>query len=323
MGPVGRSDLGVPAGPERDAVRLSQSLYHAAELLAASVVYGVSMARIDLPELPDPPLAAAADKAILQAIAPLYFAMEIETAGLTRALSALAGLFAAGALRVTGGPSADLLMEHHRSYEARRPSDDRYATYLRLFGAAPAGAVPFATADAVNVGFDEAMLRLAEAMHRYANLGPLDLAPLAAQRDIRSAARMLGENLVMRGGGASHYMADEALSLISTATKVFQDPAVQGALGVRGLWEAAEAALGLARGGRMARGPVSTAARAHLERGRAGMMLLQWLADTAADLSGIGQLTIARDAAVLVQGTAWLEATLSLLSVQEAAADAA
>jgi hypothetical protein len=53
------------------------------------------------------------------------------------------------------------------------------------------------------------------------------------------------------------------------------------------------------------------------------MTLLQWIADSAADLAGIGRLTIARDAAVLAQGTAWLEATLTLLSVQEAAADAA
>jgi hypothetical protein len=323
VGSVIQSDLGIPAGPERDGTRLSQSLYQAAELLAASVVYGVSMARIDLPALPDPPLAADADRAILQAIAPLYFAMEIETAGLTRALSALSELFAAGAFRIAGGPAADLLMEHHRSYEARRPSDDRYATYLRLFGTAPPGAVPFATADAVNTGFDEVMLRLAEAMHRYANLSPLELAPLAAQRDIRGAARQLGENLVMRGGGASHYLADEALALIGTATKVFREPVVQGALGVRGLWEAVETALALAVGRQVTRGSVVTAARAHLERGRAGMTLLQWIADSAADLAGIGRLTIARDAAVLAQGTAWLEATLTLLSVQEAAADAA
>jgi len=313
-----------PTRPEYDAARLSQSLAQAAELLAGSVVLGVSLARIDLPVLPDPLLAAAGDRAILQAIAPLYFAMEIETAGLTRALSSLAGLFAAGALRVPPGPTADRLIQHHRSYEARRPSDDRFATYLRLFGTAPPGAAPFATADAVNTGFEEAMLSLAEAMHRYANLSPLELAPLAAQREIRGAARRLGESLVMRGGGASHYMADEALSLISTATRVFQDPAVQGALGVRGLWEAVEAAgRGLAGGRRVPLGTVSTAARAHLERGRAGMMVLQWLADQAAELAGIGQITLSRDEAVLAQGTAWLEATLTLLSVQETAANAA
>jgi len=145
----------------QDGARLRQVLDHASGVLAASAVFSVSLGSIDLPELPEPPLAAAPDRAILQAVAPLYFAMEIECAGLTRALSALAGLYAAGALRLAPGPVAELLLHHHRSYEVRRPSDDRHAAYLRLFGTAPEGAVPFAAENAVNAGFDEAMLRLA------------------------------------------------------------------------------------------------------------------------------------------------------------------
>lgn len=314
-------------GPGQDAASaLAAGAALAAQVLAAASAHAVSLAQITLPDLPDPPLAAGPDRAILRAVAPLYFAMEVESTGLTRALSALAGLYAAGALRLGQGPAAELLMQHHRGYEARRPSDDRYAAYLRLFGMAPEGAVPFAGEGAVNGGFEEAMLRLAESMHRYANLSPLELPPTTAQREIRTAARLLGEALVMRGGGASPYLAEEALSLIQRATKVFGDRAVQAALGARDLWDAVDAALDLANGRprRAFPGPGRAAlARARLGRGRAGMVLLDWIAEEAPRLSGLGQLPVPRDAPILAEGTAWLETTLSLLSAEEAAIHAA
>ena len=53
------------------------------------------------------------------------------------------------------------------------------------------------------------------------------------------------------------------------------------------------------------------------------MILLEWLAEEAPRLTGLGQLAVARDAAILSQGTEWLEATLSLLSAQEVGTDAA
>jgi hypothetical protein len=315
-----------PQGPEAATAELSAGTSRAMQVLTSALIQAVSLAEISLPALPDPPLAAEHDRAILRAVAPLYFAMEVESTGLTRALSALAGLYAAGALRLGRGPVGELLMEHHRGYEARRPTEDRYAAYLRLFGTAPEGAVPYAAEDAVNSGFDEAMLLLAEAMHRYANLSPLELSASVAQREIRTAARRLGETLVMRGGGASAYLAEEALSLIQRATRVFADREVQAALRTRTLWEAVDAALSLARG--QPRRPVagqerSALARARLGRGRAGMVILDWIAEEAPRLSGLGQLPVPRDAPILAEGTAWLETTLSLLSSEEAQHDAA
>ena len=153
-----------------------------------------------------------------------------------------------GALRLGPGHVAETLRRHHRNYELRTPTDDRYADYLRLFGTAPEGAVPYATVDPVNAGLDEALLQLAEAMHRYANIGPVDLTPLAAPREIRAAGRALGALLVMRGGGASHYLAEEALGLIGTATEVFRERVLQQALGARDLWGAVQVALDLQGG---------------------------------------------------------------------------
>lgn len=292
----------------------------AVQLLAFAATHTVSLAQIALPVLPDPPLATEPDRAILRAVAPLYFAMEVESTGLTRALSVLAGLYATGALRLDQTPVAALLMEHHRGYEMRHPSDDRYAAYLRLFGTAPEGAVPYATDNAVNTGFEEAMLRLAEAMHRYAHMSPLELSPNVAQREIRTAARLLGETLVMRGGGASAYLADEALELIQRATKTFSDDQVQAALGSRDMWDAVASAMSLGQGQPRRRFPDqgwTMLTRARLSRGRAGMVLLDWLAEEAPRLSGLGQLPIPREAPILAEGTVWLETTLSLLSAQE------
>jgi hypothetical protein len=324
------------AGPYRDrgsvrgdAAALEASLGHAAGLLVSARVFAVALDRIDIPTLPDPPLAGEADRAILQSVGPLYLAMEVESTGLTRALSLAAGLYMTGGLRLGEGEAARLLREHHGDYERRRPSDDRHAAYLRLFGAAPAGAVPYASEGAVNAGFEEALLRLAEALHRYANLGPAELSPTAAHREIRTAARLLGEAMVMRGGGASLYIAEEALGLIATATTVFKDRAVQSALGARDLWSAVAAVLATAWEGLPGTGPrprpgdgagarLSALARAHLARGKAGMMLIEWLAQEAPRLHGVGVLRIDREAPILAQGTAWLEATLSLLSSEEA-----
>lgn len=307
---------------EPDALALEATLAQAAGCLGAARAFAVSLARIDLPALPDPPLAAREDRAILQAVGPLYLAMELESAGLTRALSALAGLYMTGALRIGPGEIAETLRAHHRNYELRTPSGDRHAAYLRLFGTAPEGAVPYATGDAVNTAHEEIMLQLAEAMHRYANATPFDLTPATSQREIRSAARLLGEGLVMRGGGVSHYLAEEALGLIGTATQVFRDPSVHRALGARDLWGAVQAALDLA-GGAVRRpffaGALNQRARAHLARGKAGMMLIEWVAREAANLYGIGTLPITREDPILAQGTAWLEATLTLLSAQEEA----
>lgn len=306
--------------PDADARALDAAVLQATDHLAEAAPFAVSLADIAIPDLPDAPLSAVADGSILKTVAALYLALELESTGLTRALSAVAGLYMSGVLRLGSEEVARLLLDHHRNYELRTPSDDRFAAYLRLFGTAPEGAVPFAMGDAINAGLEEAMLRLAEAMHRYANMSITDLSPMSAQREIRSAARLVGESLVLRGGGVSHYLAEEALGLISKATQVFSDRAVQRALGSRDLWSAVRSALNLQQG--QARRPflavsLSLRARAHLTRGKAGMMLIEWIVREAPRLAGIGGIAIDRADPILLQGTAWLEATLTLLSGQE------
>lgn len=138
--------------------------------------------------------------------------------------------------------------------------------------------------------------------------------------------------MVMRGGGGSLYLAEEGLELIGTATEIFKHRPVQAALGVRDLWSAVAAALAL--GQAQAGGPRprpgdrhgaahARRARAHIARGKAGMLLIEWVAQEAPPLQGVGAIRIERDAPILSQGTAWLEATLSLLSAEEALGDAA
>jgi hypothetical protein len=129
----------------------------------------------------------------------------------------------------------------------------------------------------------------------------------------------LAERLVTTGGGASQYLADEALALIGTATSVFKDPAMHGALGARDLWGAVDSALSLQSGQprRPFLGHAAQLARAHLSRGRSGLEMLQWVADNAPRLAGIGMLSLPRDASILGSGSRWLEATLDLLSQAE------
>lgn len=133
----------------------------------------------------------------------------------------------------------------------------------------------------------------------------------------------------MRGGGASLYIAEEALGLIGTAVAVFTDRAMRAALGVRDLWSAVAAALATVGEGPRGTSPrprpghlhgarLAALARAHLSRGKAGMMLIEWVALEAPRLNGVGIIQIDREAPILAQGTAWLESTLLLLSGEEA-----
>lgn len=305
-------------GLETEHGALETALHQAQAVLAHAHDCAVSLALIALPDLPDTPLSRVEDVAILRAIAPLYLALELEQTGLMKAGSILAGLYASGAIRLGQGQSAERLIRFHRGYEARLPSGDRHASYLRLFGSAPEGAAPFATVGAVNTGFEDAMLGLAEAMHRYANTSPLHLNPVAARNAIRSAARALASDLVLRGGGATAYIAAETLKQMQEVIGILSAPDVKAALGARTIWQAVSAVDAL--GSRRAPGHhlfEQNTARQHLQRGRAGVVLIEWLARHAADLFGVGQLRLDRDDPILSQGTTWLEATLSLLTARE------
>ncbi|MEM1237038.1 MAG: hypothetical protein AAGI10_08715 [Pseudomonadota bacterium] len=321
MGAPAPQPDGTPAwsAPDHQGAALSEALDLAVETLSQARAGAVSLALIALPELPDAPLSRPEDAAILRAIAPLYLALEIEQTGLLRAGSTLAGLYASGALRLARGPSAENLMAFHRGYENRLPSDDRHASYLRLFGSAPVGAAPYATPGAVNTGFEEAMLALSEAMHRYANTSPLQLEPVSATNAIRSAARRLASDLVMRGGGATAFIAEETMKQLRDVIAILSAGDVKAALGARTIWQAVAAVEALQAGRPPGLMVPSPSAQRHLERGRAGVAVVGWLADRASDLFGIGQLRLDRGDPILSQGTAWLEATLSLLTAQEAA----
>ncbi len=303
----------------RVAQHIHQLGAYAQQCLGRSSPALVALALIDLPVLPDVQIADARDGEILHAVAPLYFAMEVEMTGLTAALSRVAGYYASGGLRLPRGPVASKLISHHREYETRRPSDDRYAAYLRLFGSAPEGAVPFAMQGGVNGAFDEDMLQLAEALHRYASLPATELSPNVARREIARAARSLAMTLLAHAGGATHYLADEALALIQRATDIFGDRSLQTALGSARFWDAVSASLSTGHGRPGFRDPSLTAtARQHLARGRAGMILIEWVASQLSDLGGVSQLRLDRSDPVLTEGTRWLEATLDLLSQAEA-----
>ena len=305
----------VPLEPGGEAAALERALARAGSVLAAARPLAVALAEIQLPDLPDAPLGTPRDAATLRSIAPLYLAMEIEATGLTEAGSAIAGLFASGALPLSRGPAAETLMRYHRNYERRLPGADRQAAYLRLFGSAAANAAPFAADDAVNEGFEELLLALAEAMHRFAMSTPLDLAPPVGRREIARAAQALAHNLLQRGGGATPYIAEEALAVITEVVAIFRHREVLDALGARSLWDGVAAALALGAAAPRGPGGLGPLARARLTRGRAGLALITWLAEAAPQLaSGLASAELDRSAPILGEGTAWLEATLSLLS---------
>ncbi len=272
-----------------------------------------------LPDLPPPAgLGGASDIAALEAAAPLYFAQELEAAGLLAAAEGLARLFAVGAINIGPGRAAELLSTFWRERHERSAPEERAAAYARLFGGG--GSIAYAGPDAVNAAFETLLLDLAEAMHRYRTAGPLERAAAAELTRISTAAATLAGNLVPRSGGAAVFVAEEVMEALAQATQIFKEREVQAALGSRGVWQAVRRALTMASGGQgwsgygnapapEALGPTG----AHFDRARSGLKLIGWLADTLPGLGGrLSPATLPRDAPILDEATLWMQASLAL-----------
>jgi hypothetical protein len=156
------------------------------------------------------------------------------------------------------------------------------------------------------------MIDLAEALYRFGSdrMGPL---PANAER-IRQAAATLAANLSPRSGGMTAYAAHDLLETIAAAIQIFKQPAVQAALGARSVWTAVRSA-----SERYLHSDVDI--DAHVTRGKAGQLLLAWLAETVPRLGDVAPVMGPDDPAIAA-AAAWLEASLSIREREAPAAPA-
>jgi hypothetical protein len=266
---------------------------------APGAALALDLEPIDLP----PALGGDVDRAALVAAAPLYLAAELESARLLPSAEVLAGLFMSG-----GWPAqladADVALltafwrERHRRFSA----EERDAFFARMFGRASRARL--ALPDASNGAFEGLLLDLAEALFNFDPPAGLR-APPASPALLLGAVARLAENLAGRGRGVPAAAAAELVGAVNSALAIFKAPAVQAALGARGVWSAVRSAAH-----RYLDEDVDVGA--HVERGRSGVLMLAWLAE-AAPAVGSGGAPAAPAPEVVAAAGAWLRTTLALL----------
>ena len=262
--------------------------------------------QFDLPALGDislpPVVGSAEDQARLQTIGPLYLASELEAALLMPAVETLAGIFLSGGLQADVGSAGRDLERFWQTRHERFSTAERKAFFARLFGADTGPTL--ATQAGRNTAFDSLMIDVAEAIYKLSPVPGYGPQP-DTEVKLQTAAGQLAANLVPRSGGIAAYAGTELLGAVQTALEILKQPALQRALGAHSVWGAVRA---ISQMYLQQEVDVSS----HVTRGKAGLLLLNWLAQALSSLGGSPGAFLLPDASVVGAATAWLQASLTL-----------
>jgi hypothetical protein len=273
--------------PPPPAVRLPPQHPYAALLGALSVALGAldahdvayaqALAGIDF-DLPEG-APTVEDRVQLNAAAPLYFASELERAGLLPTAELIAGLFVSGAITQPLGPTANLLHDFWRGRRERLDADERNAIYARVIE---------------TPHFDRLMRVLCEGI-----VAQADGVDLREQVVVATHAQSFAAFLAQRVDPMASIAARDIVETINTALVFLRDRKLQAAFAVNDLWRLV-AIVGSQNG------IPAGAAQQHVERGRSGQTVLLWLADRYADNAIRLDAAKPEDVEVIVAAQRWL-----------------
>jgi hypothetical protein len=234
----------------------------ASRLLAAHLSEAVARfgaAALDVVDLP-PLSGERIEPAQLKAAAALFWAKEVDEAGVLEFVDELAEGVRLGRFAGDFGRANALLFAWHRQRSQRLDGGERHAIYDRLFGGE------------VQELFD----RLVAGLVRVARLESATPDVLAT---LSVAAEELAGALSERSAGIAAFAAREIVDSIREALAILHSPEVLAAFGQRSLPELLASAGPMVVGRRLAAG-------AHFERARSGQLLLSWLSEVALELGG-------------------------------------
>lgn len=241
---------------------------------------------IDLPEgAPN-----AMDAAQLRAAGPLYFAAELEAAGLLRCAELVAGLFASGAITQPLGPVAQSINAFWRGRRDRLEAGEREAIFERVLEPPH---------------FERLMGALCRAVVAQAdNADDTGMrADLREQVGLAASAQSLAEFLAQRMDAMASIAVRDIVDTINEATGFLRDRMLQAAFGTHSLW--ALVATASASDGGM---PASAASvQRHVERGRAGQSVLAWLASNYQGQALVLDPRDDADAQLIMAAQRWLD----------------
>lgn len=274
---------------------LTEALRRSAGLIAAAAGLAIALDEIGAIDLP-PALGPRIDQAQLRAIASLYLASELETAGVVPAVETLAGLGRSGGLGVDLGGAAPLVAQFWKSRNDRATSRERAACFARLFGAGREG----------GGGFDDAMLEMCEALYKLDERATnATYGGIAQQTRVRSAAEKLVGQLLTASGDITVFLAQEVLQALHDSLAILANRDLRAAFGARDVWAVVSAI------DRLARTPHGDA-RLYIRRGKAGMTVLAWLADAAVHLEDQATALVGLDHPVIAAAIDWMQAALKI-----------
>lgn len=292
-------NLPAPAHTEaqpHDGGALERLLQDAGALLASASGYAMALEQIGI-ELP-PLHARQIDQAQLRAIASLYLAFELENAGLITAVETLAGLLRSAALDLDVGAAGPLLLNFWKNRNQRATRTERQHSFSALFE---------------DGGFEENMLALCEALYKLDDTSNnTNYGGMTRQTRVRTYASRLLAQLLNVSGGMTVFLAQEILQSLREAIGILKQRDLQAALGARDVWSA------IHRIEQLTRGPQKEA-RLHVQRGKAGMTVLSWLADAAPHLEQQGKALVQLDHPVIPAALDWIQAALALGEASAAA----
>ena len=271
------------SGPQADLLRAVATALSAVATHEHAVVRALSdLGAIDLPDgAPN-----AMDAAQLQAAGPLYFAGELEQAGLLRCAELIAGLFASGAITQPLGPVAMQINTFWRGRRERLEQAEREAIFARVLEPPH---------------FERLMSALCEAI-----VAQADGSDMREGVTLATTAQSLAEFLALRVDPMASIAARDLVDTIHAALKFLRDRMLQTAFGVHSLW----ALLAVAANTDAQLGTASNAGavQRRAERGRSGQSVLLWLAQHYGEDNIELDLGSADDTALVMSAQRWLDA---------------
>ena len=254
------------------AVSLALGALDAHEAALAQSLGGIDF---DLPEgAPN-----AEDRTQITAAAPLYFASELERAGLLPTAELIAGLFVSGTIQQPLGPVAQLLHDFWRGRRERLSADERNAVFARVIE------TPY---------FDRLMQAVCGAI-----VAQADGDDLHERVALATHAQSMAAFLAQRVDPMAAIAARDIVETINKALVFLRDRKLQTAFSVNDLWKLV-AIVG-------SRSGVSAASvQQHVDRGRAGQTVLLWLAAHYGDSASHLDANKPDDVQTLVAAQRWL-----------------
>ena len=161
--------------------------------------------------------------------------------------------------------------------------------------------------------FIDAMLALCEALYKMDESATnASYGGVSQQMRVRLAASRVLAQLLGQAGGITVFLAQEILQSLREAIAILKQPALLAALGARDIWSAIE------RIDRIAHTPHHPA-RLYVQRGRAGMTVLAWLAEAAPLLERQSGALVQLDHPVIGAALDWMQAALAIGEADAAA----